>query len=337
MKTLVTGSTGGVGSTLVERLVAHGYDVRALARKTSDVSHLRTTKAETVFGDITKYDTLPPIVKGIDIVFHCAAKVTPGWGTWAEYEATTVNGTQNLLRASAEARVKRFLQVSSMTVYGVACRKEGFPANENTPCDALKTPERYYDYSKLMAEQACWEYHKQSKIQVSMIRIGSSYGLRDRLLSEKNYINTLGPLVVFPGSRNPRYAIVNSYDIAEFAILAATSDKAVGQVYNVAGPDVVTLRDFTKAMAKAQGGPKIMVNMPYSLAHFLGGLLEAFAKLRRSKQPPFLTRYYIEQLDEDGLLDGSKAKRELGWAPQISLEEGTKQYVQWRKRKNKRK
>ena len=334
MKTLVTGSTGGVGSAFVERLLAKGYEVRALARKTSDISHLKNTKAEIVFGDVTEYDTLRPIVKGIDIVFHCAAKVTPGWGTWAEYEATTVKGTENMLRASTEAGAKRFLQVSSMAVYGVACRKEGFPANENTPCDAVKN--QYYDYSKLMAEQACWEYNKQGKIPVSVIRIGSAYGLRDRLLSEKNYINTLAPLVVFPGSKNPRYAIVNSCDIAELAILAATSDKAVGQVYNVAGPDAVTLRDFTKAMAKAQGGPKIMVNMPISLAYFFGGLMEVFAKLMRSKSMPFLTRYHIEQLDEDGLLDGSKAKNELGWAPQITLEEGVKQYVQWRRSRGRK-
>ena len=94
MKTLVTGSTGLVGSTLVERLIARGYEVRALARKTSDLSHLKTTRAEIVFGDITDYDTLPPVVQGIDIVFHAAAKVTPGWGAWEEYEKTTCGGHQ---------------------------------------------------------------------------------------------------------------------------------------------------------------------------------------------------------------------------------------------------
>jgi len=78
MKTPVTDSTGGEGSAFVERLLAKGHEVRAMARKTSDVSHPRTTRAEIVFGDITECDILPPIVKGLDIVFHCAAKVTPG-------------------------------------------------------------------------------------------------------------------------------------------------------------------------------------------------------------------------------------------------------------------
>jgi len=335
MKTLVTGSTGLVGSTLVERLMARGYEVRALARKTSDLSHLKTTGAEIVFGNITEFDTLPPVVKGIDTVFHCAAKVTPGWGSWKEYEETTVRGTENMLRASAEAGIKRFLQVSSFTVYGDACQKGDIPADENTPCEACKTPLTFYDYAKMLAEQACWEFHKQGKIQVSMIRIGSAYGPRDRLLADRNYINTMLPLVMWPGKCKPRYAIVHTYDVAELAILAATSDKGVGQVYNVAGPDVVTLKDFARVMAKARGGPKIMVTMPYTLVYLFASLNEEFARLRRAKQMPFLNRYSIRQLKREGYLDGSKAKNELGWVPQISLEEGIKQYLQWRGQRKK--
>jgi len=299
----------------VERLIAKGYEVRALARKTSDLSHLKTTGAEIVFGNVKEYDTLPPVVKGIDIVFHCAAKVTPGWGPWPEYEANTVKGTQNMLKASTAAGVKRFLQVSSLTVYGDACQKGNVPADERTPCEACKTPGTYYDYAKLIAEQACWEYHKQGKIEVSVIRIGAAYGPRDRLLADRNYVNTVMPIVMWPGSCNPRYSVVHTYDIAELAILAATSDKGVGQVYNVAGPDVVTLRDFARAMAKAQGGPKIWVTLPYSVAYLLAGLMEDFAKLRRAKGMPFLNRYSMRQLRKEGYLDGSKAKNELGWVP----------------------
>ena len=335
MKTLVTGSTGLVGSTLVERLMARGYEVRALARKTSDLSHLKTTGAEIVFGNITEFDTLPPVVKGIDTVFHCAAKVTPGWGSWKEYEETTVRGTENMLRASAEAGIKRLLQVSSFTVYGDACQKGDIPADENTPCEACKTPLTFYDYAKMLAEQACWEFHKQGKIQVSMIRIGSAYGPRDRLLADRNYINTMLPLVMWPGKCKPRYAIVHTYDVAELAILAATSDKGVGQVYNVAGPYVVTLKDFARVMAKARGGPKIMVTMPYTFVYLFASLNEEFARLRRAKQMPFLNRYSIRQLKREGYLDGSKAKNELGWVPQISLEEGIKQYLQWRGQRKK--
>jgi nucleoside-diphosphate-sugar epimerase len=336
MKTLVTGSTGLVGSALVERLIARGCEVRALARKTSDLSHLKTTGAEIVFGDVTDFDTLPPVVKGIDIVFHCAAKVTPGWGTWKEYEETTVQGTKNMLKASAEAGVKRFLQVSSHMVYGDACQKGDTPADENTPCEAFKTPPTFYDYSKLLAEQACWEYHRQGKIQVSMIRIVSAYGPRDRLLADRVYKQTSFPILFWPGNANPRYSIVYVSDIAELAILAATSDRAIGQVYNVAGPEPVRLKDFAEAMIHARGEKRLRTTMPYPVAWVWCWMMETVARLLRSKKMPYLTLASLRSIHREGHIDGSKARNELGWEPKVSLDEGTKLYVQWLRQQKKK-
>ena len=336
MKTLVTGSTGLVGSAFVERLLAKGHEVRALARKTSDLSHLMTTKAEIVVGDITEYESLPPIVQGIDTVFHTAAKVTPGWGTWDEFEKTTVQGTENMLRASAEAGVTRFLHVSSCAVYGDTSQKVDIPADESTPCAAQKTPLSYYDYAKLLAEQACWKYHEQGKIPISMIRIGTAYGPRDRLLAYHVYSQTSLPIMMWPGSANPRNSIVYSSDIAELAILAATNDKAIGQVYNVAWPEPVRLKEFTEAMIKARGLKRSWVTMPYSVAWIWCYSMETFAKLRRSQKMPYLTLAALRSLNTEYYLDGAKARNELGWQPKISLEEGTRQYVQWRRAHPKR-
>ena len=330
MKTLVTGSTGLVGSALVERLLAEGYEVRALARTTSDVSHLNTTGADIVFGDVTEYETLPSVVQGVEIVFHAAAKVTPGWGTWQDFEKTTVRGTENMLKASAEAGARRFLYVSSFTVYGHACQKGDLPADESTPCEARKTPATYYDYAKLLAEQACWKYHRQGKIQVSVIRIGTAYGPRDRLLADRIYKQTFFPIMMWPGRANPRYAIVHVSDIAELAIAAATNDKAIGQAYNVAGPEPVRLREFTEAMLNARGVKRVWVTLPYAVAWIWCYAMEMFAKLRRSQKMPYLTRAALRSLNTEGYLDGTKASNELGWKPTISIEEGAKRYVQWR-------
>ncbi len=331
MKALVTGGTGCVGSALVERLIEKGYGVRALVRKTSDLSHLKTTGAELVFGDVQDYESLPPAVNGVDIVFHAAAKVTPGWGTWEEFQRTIVTGTQNLLEASVKARVPRFLQVSSYTVYEPSCRKSETPVDESTPCSVPLTPQTYYDYAKLLAEQACWDYYQQGKIQVSMIRIGSVYGPRDRLLADRIYRYVSFPVVLWPGKVDPRYAVVHASDVADLAILAATSNKAVGQAYNVAPPEPIRLKAFAEAMIRAQGGRRIRGTMPYSVAYVWCALMEGIAKLRRAKEMPFLNRYSIEIMQTECCMDGSKARLELGWAPRVSAEEGTRQYVEWRR------
>ncbi len=329
MKTLVTGSTGLVGSALVEQLIARGYEVRALARKTSDLSHLKTTGAEIVFGDVTDYSTLPLAVQGIDIVFHAAAKVTPGWGAWEEFEEVTVKGTQNMLRACAEAGVKRFLQVSSHMVYGDACQKGDVPADESTPLEATKTPNTYYDYSKMLAEQACRECHQQGRMAVSMIRIVSAYGPRDRLLADRVYKQTSFPILFWPGDANPRYAITYVSDIAELAILAATSDKAVGQVYNVAGPEPVRLKEFAEAMIRARGEKKLHTTMPYAVAWVWCWIMESVARLMRAKKMPYLTLASLRSIHREGYIDGSKARSELGWVPRVSIDEGTRLYVEW--------
>ena len=331
MKALVTGGTGCVGSALVERLLEKGFEVRALARKSSDLRHLKTTGAEIVFGDVTDYESLRAAANGVDVVFHAAAKVTPGWGTWEEFERTTVRGTENLLKAAVAGGCTRFLQVSSFTVYGDACMKDDVPADETTECAVSLTPKTYYDYAKLLAERACWEYQKQGNIKVSMIRIGSAYGPRDRLISDRIYRYAASPVILWPGRSDPRYAIVHSRDIADLCILAVTSDRAVGEVYNVACPEPTRLRQFAQAMVKARGGRKVWGRVPFSVAYVWCYLMELIARLLRTKQMPFLNRYFILQLNQECHLDASKARRELGWVPQISLEEGTRQYVQWRR------
>ena len=171
---------------------------------------------------------------------------------------------------------------------------------------------------------------------MSMIRIGIAYGPRDRLTADRCYIQTLIPIVVWPGKANPRFAVVNTSDVAELAILAATSDKAVGQVYNVAGPENVRMIEVTRAMMKAQGGPKVLIKVPFALGMVGAILIESVARLVRTKNTPFLNRNIMLQLAKEGNLDGTKARTELGWVPQVSLEAGAGQYVQWRRRRKER-
>ena len=335
MRALVTGASGMIGGHLVEQLMAQGYEVRAFVRKTSDVSHLKAAGAEIVIGDVEDYDSLLPAVKGVDIVFHAAARVMPGWGSWQEFESSIVKGTENLLKASAKAGVPRFLYFSSGTVYGQACRK-GVPVDESTPCEVEFKVESYYDYAKLEAEKVAFSYHKEGKIQVSAIRPGWVYGPRDRLLIDRLYRQLHMPIVVWPGKANPRIPLVYASDVADCAILAATKDCAVGQVYNVAPLEEIRLRDFATAMARALGRPEPRIFIPYRLAYLVCALSEAWYKMRRVQDLPYLTRSGLQHLNTEMLLDASKAKNELGWQPKVSLEEGIRRCVEWWQQKAKK-
>ena len=336
MKMLVTGGTGYIGSHIVERLLEQGHEVRVLARVTSNISHLKTTEAEIVFGDIEDYDSLCPIVEGVDVVIHAAARVMPGWGKWEDFEKTTVKGTENMLRASAEAGVKRFVYISSGTVLGEASYGDT-PADESTPPGiATFKYDTFYDHAKLQAEQIALDYHKQGKLSVTVARPCMVYGPRDKLLSDKSYRQFSVPIIVWPGRSNPRTAIVYVTDVADCIILAATSDKAVGEIYNIAPPEVVWFRDYGDAMIRAIGGRKIQITIPYFVGYLWCASMESWARLRRQKNIPYLTRSGMRFLNQGMHIDGSKARRELGWEPKVSVEEGTRLYVQWRRSQGKK-
>jgi len=330
VKALVTGATGLLGSHLVEQLLEQGHEVRALARETSDKRHLKTTGAAIILGDIEDLDGLRPAVQDVDVVFHAAARVTPGWGRWSEYESCIVRGTENLLKASAEAGVSRFLQVSSVTVYGDACRG-GTPVDESTPCELDFKPENYYDYAKLEADRLAFKFHDGGSFQVCVIRPGWVYGPRDRLLSDRVYRQLHMPIVALPGGANPRIPLVYATDVAECAILAAASDRAAGNAYIVAPPYEVRLRDFIGAMARALGRPEPRLSVPFSVAYGASAVVEAWARVRRVKEMPFLTRSAIRSGSTEMLVDASKAREELGWEPRVSVEEGIRRYVEWRR------
>lgn len=337
MKALVTGATGLIGSCIVEHLLEQGYEVRALARKTSDLSHLKTTGVQIVFGDIEDYDSLPPAVQGVDVVFHTAGRVTVGWGSWQDFEAPIVRGTENILQASAEAGVKRFLYLSTGGIYGKICEGD-VPVCESTPCRVDLTADTYYEYAKLQAEKVVFDYHNQGKIRATVLRLGGVYGPRDRLFADRVFRQvTMMPIIMWPGKSNPRLAIVYVSDVAECALLAATSDQAVGQAYNVGPPYEIRLREFANIMLNGGlGQKKFQFTIPYALGYAACALMEVWSKLRRVKGMPFLTRSAVRFVNKGLYLDSSKIKEELGWEPKVSAEEGTRRYVEWRLARDKK-
>ncbi len=336
-KVLITGGTGLLGGHLVERMAKQGHRVRVLVRKTSDIEHLKTTGAEIVYGDVEDYDSLVTAAKGMDVIIHSAARVLPGWGQWGDFESCIVEGTENILNASIAAGVKKFVYVSSGTVVGEAALGD-IPADETAPYLKVELKrEAYYDCAKAKAEQIVLDYHKQGKISVTVVRPCMIYGPRCRLLTDRIY-RYVKMFPVLPGNAMAKTALVHVHDVADCIILAATSEKSWGQIYNISPAEVVTYRDFINSMAKAAGKSEFKIVIPLSVVYSSAAVMEMWGRLIRSEEAPFLTRSDIKFVRDGMYIDSSKARKELGWQPKISIEEGCRQYVEWRKsqKKNKR-
>jgi nucleoside-diphosphate-sugar epimerase len=222
--------------------------------------------------------------------------------------------------------------ISSFTVIGNACNAE-HPIDETEPSTLVCTPDTYYDYAKLLAEQLALDYHKQGRVSVTVLRPGMLYGPRDRYIADRFHWLVRLPISFFPGRGNPRAPLIYVSDVADCAVLAAITEKAAGEIYYVVPGGDVRFRHLASAMAKAAGKPDRRIDIPVWLLHGSGVVLEWWGKMLRMKQPPLFTRAAARFFTEDMNVDGSKAKRDLGWEPKVSIEEGCDLYVQWRKSK----
>src|ERR1700761_164666 len=239
MKILITGATGKVGSRLVSRMLAKGYQVSILVRDAEKASALVELGARVVIGDLYNADTLPPAVEGMDAVIHLAAL----FRTFTDNEGiikTNHEGTVWLADAAIAAGVKRFIFVSTGNVYGSGYQhpaKEDDLVNINDP--------RAYSSSKIAAEQELLSLHKNDGFDVRVLRLGFVYGDRDPHIEE--IIPLLKKMKRHSGSR---MHMVHHLDVAQALMLLLHNDGLNGEIFNIADDAPITLYELADAFGR---------------------------------------------------------------------------------------
>ncbi|MEI6632934.1 MAG: NAD-dependent epimerase/dehydratase family protein [Chlamydiota bacterium] len=325
MKTLVTGATGCVGSSLAELLRAKGHSVRALVRASSDTAFLRSLGVELVRGELDDRASLDAAVKGVDIVVHCAAVVSD-WASLEEMRRVNVDGLRRLLDASAAARARRFVYMSSMVVLGM-----GRQDNLDESAPFVFTGDNY-NTTKIEAEKLVMEFAKKTGLPVTVIRAPYVYGPRDRQMFPRilQYLKC-GNYAYIGGGMAP-LTLVYSKNLAEGLLKAAESPKAAGQVYNITDGAAVTRRELITGMADELGLPQPKKNVPYPVAVVVCAVCETSAKLFRLKTAPLLNRFRLKFMTAHLTFDISKARRELEYGPEIPFDRALKETVAWFKK-----
>lgn len=326
MNVLVTGAGGFIGGYLLDKLLGAGQQVCALALDEADAARIHRPEIEVVMGDVREAASLEGVADGIEVVFHAAARVTD-WGPWREFESVTVRGTENMLEAAAKAGVRRFLLFSSTAVYAAAPR--GTPLDEKAPYGGPKSPWGFYGRSKIMAEQAALGYQEEGRLEVTIVRPVSIYGPGDRTFLPRivRYVRSL--MAAWVAGRDPLTPFLYVTDAVEGIFAAGTSEKAVGQAYTLGPEPEIRMREFVVAICKELDIRPPRFSAPYALAAPLAGLSEWLARLVGTKEPPSLTRMSLFVMTQDQRYDISKARRDLGWQPTVSMEEGVRRAAEW--------
>ncbi|MCR4318410.1 MAG: NAD(P)-dependent oxidoreductase [Planctomycetes bacterium] len=247
---LVTGAGGLVGHACVNSFLSRGYKVIAADKSCATFAELEARGATPVEVDVTRESDARAAVSKADIVVHGAAIFDFG-ASEDLLQRVNVGGTKIVAAAAAEKGVERFVQISSVGVYGE-------PRSAPTKEEADKNPRNAYERSKWQSEQIAWEIARDAGIEMSAIRPTLIYGPRSRY----GLAMMLGGVAVYRfrkysrglnirGGKYSHYVHVD--DVGEAAFFAATSDAAPGRSFNVADKTPVTAEIFIDALYRAFG------------------------------------------------------------------------------------
>lgn len=318
MKALVTGGGGFLGGAIARELTAQGHAVVSLQR--SAVPELASLGVECVPGDIADADTVARAARGCDVVFHVAAKAG-SWGSYESYFNANVLGTGNVLAACRAHGIGRLVHTSTPSVVHRGGDLEG--VDESTPYAEHFLA--HYPATKLIAEHAVLSANGPELATVAL-RPHLIWGPGDQHLLPRILDRARRGRLRFIGIAGKR--IDATYiDNAAAAHLNAAATLApgsahAGKAYFISNGEPLSVEDMINRLLACADLPATHKRVSLPVAYAVGALLELVYRVLRLEGEPILTRFVAEQLGTAHWFDIGAAKRDFGYVPQVSMEQG---------------
>ncbi len=308
---LVTGANGFVGHALCAELARREYSVRGVVREPSRSVGLRCEI--TKVGDIGPDTDWSRSLIGMDTVVHLAARVHVMQDAAAdpltEFRKVNTYGTERLARMAAAASVKRLIYISSIGVNGKCTKALSFAET------SLPNPHDPYSVSKWEAEQTLHKISQETGLEVVIIRPPLVYGPGN----PGNFLRLLrlvGRGVPLPlGLVNNQRSLIYVGNLADAIVTCLKHLAAAGQTYLVSDGEDVSTPELIRRIAGALGRPARLLPVPPAVLRFAGHLTGKSAE--------------VERLLDSLVIDSSKIRRELGWKPPFTMEQGLMETAQW--------
>lgn len=310
-RAVVTGATGFVGSHLCRELLDHGYYVTALHRKSSDLGALNGLEIEYAEADIKDPDSLRDAFSGADVIFHIAALFREAKHPDSEYWHVNVDGTKNVLEVAIEKGVTKIIHCSTV---GVHSHIPNPPANEDEPY----RPGDVYQETKCEGEKLALTYFRDKRIDGCVVRPAMIWGPGDRrtLKLFKGIAERRLPII---GTGKTLLHWVNVNDLVIGFRLAYETSNNCGEIYIMAGQEAIQLRDLFRAIASELGVGLLPFRIPAFPVQLLGALVETICIPLRIEPPIYRRR--VDFFTKTRAFDWSKAKRDLEYQPEGSIED----------------
>ncbi len=315
---LITGATGFLGGHVARAFLAEGARVIAAGRR----AEAMPAGAEPLIGDLR---SLAAADVTADVVVHCAALSSP-WGRWRDFREANIEGTAHAFEAARRAGARRFVHISSPSVYATACDRTDIVEDEVDQNNALNG----YIRSKIAAERLLREAAatKGSAVpEVVILRPRGLIGAGDpslvpRLLQAHARIG----IPLFRGGAN-RVDLTAVRNVALAVRLAAVVPQAAGETFNITNGEPRPFRELAERLLRALGLPERFRALPTRSAYVAAGALEAVCRVLPGRPEPPLTRYTVTTLAYEQTLDITRARRILGYEPEVDIDEALAEYA----------
>jgi NAD dependent epimerase/dehydratase len=309
VKVLVTGAGGFIASHLVEHLVREGAHVRAFVRYNSRndpgmlkwISPEAFAQIEILQGDLRDNEAVRSAVRDMDTVFHLGALIGIPYSYVNPREVFDVNimGTLNVLMAARDFRTRRVVHTSTSEVYGTA---QYVPIDEKHPLQG-QSP---YSASKIGADRIAESFYRSFEVPVVTLRPFNTFGPRQsmRAVIPTIIVQALTRDEVKLGSLEPSRDFTFVADTVSGFLKAAQADDVLGDEVNLGNDNTIRISDLANKIFDIVGKTPKIVTDPQRIRPGKSEVMRLWAS-------------------------NEKAKRMIGWEPQISLDQGLRITVEW--------
>lgn len=332
MKILITGATGFIGSSLVEKLAALDNEIFCLVRKTSNIKKLNQLGVNIIVGDLTDINSLDIIPEKLDIVFHLAAYV--------DFSAISETAKNNMIKQNVEASENLFKIVAKTSgtlkkfIFFSSLAAMGFQRSVSVSNKTKPNPGTIYGESKYFAELKLETLSKKLNIPLLVIRPSLVYGTEDK---SSDYLNSCrlikkGFFPIFGSGKNIMSPVIYLDDLIEICIRFTAND-VIGH-FICTNDEKFTIAEFIQTNAEVLKVKRGSIKIPVILGMLLIVPVEILCKIFNIPAP--LNRRRIKDLSLDRKLENIHAdlKKAIDYIPKTNLQNGSKKVISWYRENN---
>jgi nucleoside-diphosphate-sugar epimerase len=315
---LITGANGFTGNYFVRYLQERGVPVRAMYYGPDGDPGFTGDGVESVAGDLRDRESLKRALEGIEVVQNIAALYRPTNVPNSLFFDVNVTGIGNIVELAKEAGVRRFVQCSTIGVHGTVGRT---PINEDGPIQ----PDDHYQETKWLGEELAVKRAAELDLPLSVVRPAGIYGPLEHRFRKITQLVGRRRFLMF-GSGETYYHFVHVRDLCDGLLLAGEKEEAIGRRYIIADDHAISIAHFVELLAKGAGVKPPRLRIPYWMLKTAALACEGVCKPFGISPP--MHRRRAAWFVSNRTFDITRARRELGYVPRISIEDGVAEMVE---------